>query len=467
MRRFIKYILVLCLLFATFTIAFGNDTNPCLYFNDEKVNYTSETGYPYINETGEVMVPFAKTMKAFDAEVLEFKEINVIIARRGKKRNYELGCCIGGDNKLKYRHNDLIDENENSVYCAVKDDIVYFPAKPVFKAYECEYVYDSENNKVKIDYKKEKIFNVIAPKYSSEDTEVIEFVMDDNCSIYEGHYKGDTSALEPVAISNDKKLTVKVGERYSFNGVYPDGDYLCKVVRIKKETSDNYLNVDTKRYDDSIRITGKTKNDSKVTINDKTYTVHDSKFSCNYFLKEGTHKIRVRSYGKDSNKYLQETIEYTYDPEANNDDDDDDDDKRPIDPYLLDSETDDDGVKTIKYKRYKRNHAEDSNKEKLPTPTIHFDNLPLKSNKKIIKISGFAENATQVIIHAGKDNPGSKFKGTYGEKLKFECVVILWDKDDRESYKTSEGVLTYFQVVAENNDKTTVKQGDILLIEDE
>lgn len=462
MKRSIKFALVLYIVLVAFTVTHGETTCPKVYLNNTNVVYTNDSGYPYVNDDGNIMVPFVKTLKDFKADVIEFKKIKVIIARRGKKGGSELGCCLEGDNKLKFNYDYLKDENDNYVICETKDDIPYFPAKPVFKAYGCKYNYDSQSNTLYISYKEDKKFDILGPKYSKKNTEEIQFVTDENCTIYEGYTKPKDNKTKPLELSADKKMTIQVGKEYGFVALYPDGDFKMSFIEIKKEATKNFLNVDSNRFGDSMHITGKTKHDSKVTINGKEYPVKKSKFSCHIELTEGDHKVRIRSYDAKTNKYIQETIEYSYNPKE--DEDDEEEDKKP-DPNLISSNKTN-GVETVQYKRYKRDNSNTDSTNELPSPVIHFDKLTLRTTDKVIKISGYVEHANYVVINAGKGTR-TKVEGTYGEKIKFNHIATLWTKDDSEAYITPEGVETFFQVFARNDDKDTVIEGDILLIEGE
>lgn len=141
MKKFI-FVLSLVLVLALSSMVVFAESKIIVSIDSEKVEFSEDTGIPFLDENGRTQVPFKATMEKFGAEVEWDNENQMAIAKKG-----DITVKVPIGEKFILKNDDKITTDAAAV---LKGGKTYLPIRPVIEAFGSEVQWDSKLNTVVI-----------------------------------------------------------------------------------------------------------------------------------------------------------------------------------------------------------------------------------------------------------------------------------------------------------------------------
>jgi len=141
MKKLLSVILSVTLLMSTVAIVSAESTTK-ISIDGKQVQYTTQSGQPFVDAANRTQVPFRQTMESFGATVEWDQTSNTAIAKKG---GVEVKVPIG----QRYIYKDGV-QIANDTAALVKDNRTYLPIRAVVEAFGASVGWDSTTSTVTI-----------------------------------------------------------------------------------------------------------------------------------------------------------------------------------------------------------------------------------------------------------------------------------------------------------------------------
>ncbi len=137
-------IIVICVILFCFNVSTltADSCGVDIVLNEEKIIFSQQYGFPFIDENNRTLVPFRITLEEFGAEVSWDKDTNSAVASKG-------GITVIvpiGENYI-YKNKTKIYNDTSAI---IKDGRTYLPIRKVMEAFNCDVKWNSKNSNVLI-----------------------------------------------------------------------------------------------------------------------------------------------------------------------------------------------------------------------------------------------------------------------------------------------------------------------------
>lgn len=142
MKKTIFLIVIVITLILTPVVASAQQTGPHISIDGELVQFTSESGYPFLDENSRIQAPFRVTLEAFGAKVNWEQSTRTAIA---EKDSIRVEVPIG--QKYIVVNNQRV---ENDTAAVIVESKTYLPIRKVMEAFGMEVIWNNETQAVDI-----------------------------------------------------------------------------------------------------------------------------------------------------------------------------------------------------------------------------------------------------------------------------------------------------------------------------
>ncbi|MDR7870134.1 MAG: copper amine oxidase N-terminal domain-containing protein [Tissierellaceae bacterium] len=154
-KRILVLVIILTMVFSTVSFA---DGGPTVDINSKPIEFTEDSGAPFIDENGRTLVPLRLTMETYGAEVDWNNDTNTAIVKKGDTK---LEIPVGKNYIL--RNGEQIDMDTESIN---KDGRVYLPIRFVVEAFGSGVEWDQNTKTVNIFATSKEVKETILNAYS-------------------------------------------------------------------------------------------------------------------------------------------------------------------------------------------------------------------------------------------------------------------------------------------------------------
>ena len=140
--RFLNIAVTITMLLLFLGVAYGNSATTSIYINQEKIAFSTQTGYPFTDNQGRMQVPLRATMDAYGCETAWNEGEKTVTLKKGETTvQVPIGKTYLFINGAK---------QPTDTAALVKDGRTYLPIRPVLEAFGAKVSWDEKKNAIRI-----------------------------------------------------------------------------------------------------------------------------------------------------------------------------------------------------------------------------------------------------------------------------------------------------------------------------